>query len=49
MKRGTNDCPSVFKQSVDFIKSNINTAKDIGDIAGAVEGLFRGQDEVESV
>ena len=38
---------ALVKQSVDFIKSNINTAKDIGDIAGAVEGLFRGQDEVE--
>ena len=37
---------ALVKQSVDFIKSNINTAKDIGDIAGAVEGLFRGQDEV---
>ena len=38
---------ALVKQSVDFIKSNINTAKDIGDIAGAVEGLFRGQDEIE--
>ena len=38
---------ALVKQSVDFIKSNISTAKDIGDIAGAVEGLFRGQDEVE--
>ena len=38
---------ALVKQSVDFIKSKINTAKDIGDIAGAVEGLFRGQDEVE--
>lgn len=38
---------ALVKQSVDFIKSQINTAKDIGEIAGAVEGLFRGQDEVE--
>ena len=38
---------ALVKQSVDFIKSNINTAKDIGEIADAVEGLFRGQDEVE--
>ena len=38
---------ALVKQSVDFIKSNINTAKDIGEIAGAVDGLFRGQDEVE--
>lgn len=38
---------ALVKQSVDFIKSNINTAKDIGEIADAVDGLFRGQDEVE--
>ena len=38
---------ALVKQSVDFIKSQINTAKDIGEITGAIEGLFRGQDEVE--
>jgi len=38
---------ALVKQSVDFIKSQINTAKDIGEITGAVEGLFRGQDEIE--
>jgi len=38
---------ALVKQSVDFIKSQINTAKDISEITGAVEGLFRGQDEVE--
>lgn len=38
---------SLVKASVDFIKSNINTAKDIGEIAGAVDGLFRGQDEID--
>ena len=38
---------ALVKQSVDFIKSNINTAKDIGEMADAVDGLFRGQDEVE--
>ena len=37
---------SLLKASVDFIKSNIDTAKDIGEIAGAVDGLFRGNDEV---
>ena len=37
----------MLKQSVDFIKSQINTAKDIGELAGAVDGLFRGQDEIE--
>ena len=38
---------SLVKASVDFIKSNIDTAKDIGEIASAVDGLFRGTDEVE--
>jgi preprotein translocase subunit Sss1 len=39
---------SLLKASVDFIKSNIETAKDIGEIAGAVDGLFRGNDEVQA-
>ena len=34
---------SLVKASVDFIKSNINTAKDIGEIAGAIDGLFKEQ------
>ena len=38
---------SLVKASVDFIKSNIDTAKDIGEIAGAVDGLFRGHDELQ--
>ena len=38
---------ALVKQSVDFIKSQINTAKDIGQLAGAVDGLFRGHDEIE--
>ena len=38
---------SLVKASVEFIKSNIDTAKDIGEIAGSVDDLFRGQDEVE--
>ena len=38
---------TLVKASVDFIKSNIDTAKDIGEIAGAVDGLFRGQEEIE--
>lgn len=37
---------TLVKASVDFIKSNIDTAKDIGEIAGAVDGLFRGQEEI---
>ena len=39
---------SLLKASVDFIKSNIDTANDIGEIAGAVDGLFRGHDEVQA-
>lgn len=39
---------SLLKASVDFIKSNINTAKDIGEIASAVDGLFRGHDEIQA-
>lgn len=38
---------SLVKASVDFIKSNINTAKDIGEIAGAIDGLFKGNDELQ--
>jgi hypothetical protein len=38
---------SLVKASVEFIKSNIDTAKDIGEIAGAVDGLFRGHDELQ--
>ena len=38
---------ALVKSSVDFIKSNINTAKDIGDIAGAIDGLFQGNEECQ--
>jgi hypothetical protein len=38
---------ALVKASVEFIKSNIDTAKDIGEIAGAVDDLFRGQEEIE--
>ena len=33
---------ALVKSSVDFIKSNIQTAQDIGEIAGAIDGLFQG-------
>jgi hypothetical protein len=39
---------TLVKASVDFIKSNINTAKDIGEIAGAIDGLFKGHDELQA-
>ena len=32
---------------MDFIKSNINTANDIRDIAGAIDGLFQGEKQVQ--
>jgi hypothetical protein len=38
---------SLVKASVDFIKSNINTAKDIGEIAGQIDALFIGQKQVQ--
>ena len=38
---------ALVKSSVDFIKSNINTAKDVGEIAGAIDGLFRGNEDVQ--
>ena len=38
---------ALVKSSVDFIKSNIDTVNDIGDIAGAIDGLFQGQQEVQ--
>lgn len=38
---------SLVKASVDFIKSNISTAKDIGDIAGQIDALFTGQKQVQ--
>lgn len=37
---------ALVKSSVDFIKSNIDTAKDIGEIGSAIDGLLRGQQEV---
>ena len=37
---------ALVKSSVDFIKSNIDTCKDIGEIGGAIDGLLRGKDEV---
>jgi hypothetical protein len=38
---------ALVKSSVDFIKSNIDTAKDIGEIAGAIDGLFQGAEECQ--
>ena len=35
------------KEATDFIKSNINTVKDIGQIAGQIDDLFRGEHEAQ--
>jgi len=37
---------ALVKKSVDFIKSNISTAQDIGDIIGHVDNALNGQQEV---
>ena len=38
---------SLVKASVDFIKQNINTINDIGDIAKHIDGLFDGEQEIQ--
>ena len=37
---------ALVKKSVDFIKSNISTAQDIGDIIGHVDKALNGQQDV---
>ena len=38
---------ALVQKSVDFKKTNINTANDIRDIAGALDGLFQGEKQVQ--
>jgi len=38
---------ALVKQSVDFIKSNISTVQDIGQIAGQIDDFFRGEKEIQ--
>lgn len=38
---------ALVQKSVELIKSNISTANDIKDIAGAIEGLFAGEKQVQ--
>ena len=38
---------SLVKQAHDFIKSNIDTCKDIGELAGSIDDLFRGEQEAQ--
>ena len=37
---------ALVKSSVDFIKSNIDTCKDIGELGSAIDSLLKGKDEV---
>tara|TARA_B100001057_G_scaffold500953_2_gene619124 strand:+ start:6547 stop:6999 length:453 start_codon:yes stop_codon:yes gene_type:complete len=39
---------ALVKQGVDFIKSNINTAQDIGQFASAIDNLFDGRDQAHA-
>lgn len=38
---------ALVQKSVDFIKSNIQTANDIRDIAGAIDGMFQGEKQIQ--
>ena len=38
---------ALVKQATDFIKQNIDTAKDIGDIAGQIDNLIKGEAEAQ--
>ncbi len=38
---------ALVKQATDFIKSNINTVKDIGQMADKIDDLFRGEHEAQ--
>ena len=38
---------ALVKQATDFIKQNIETAKDIGDIAGEIDNLIKGESEAQ--
>jgi len=38
---------ALVKQSVDFIKTHINTVQDIGQIASQIDNLFTGEKQVQ--
>ena len=38
---------ALVQKSVEFIKSNINTANDIKDIASAIDGMFAGLKQIQ--
>ena len=37
----------LVKKSVDFIKENINTCKDISEIAGSIDDLLDGKQQLD--
>ena len=39
----------LVKQSVDFIKQNISTAQDIGDLIGHIDKAMTGEEKVEEI
>ena len=38
---------ALVKQATDFIKSNIDTVKDIGEIGDTIENLFVGEEQCQ--
>tara|TARA_R110000803_G_scaffold193253_1_gene256189 strand:- start:2532 stop:3059 length:528 start_codon:yes stop_codon:yes gene_type:complete len=40
---------SLVKASVDFIKNNISTCQDIGQIAGQIDDLFKGEKQAQQL
>jgi len=40
---------ALVKQATDFIKSNINAVKDIGQMADKIDDLFRGEQEAQKI
>tara|TARA_Y100001938_G_scaffold145045_1_gene220922 strand:+ start:552 stop:1031 length:480 start_codon:yes stop_codon:yes gene_type:complete len=38
---------ALVKQATDFIKQNVDTAKDIGSLAGQIDDLLRGEQETQ--
>lgn len=39
---------ALVRQGVSFIKENLNTARDIGEMAGAIDNLFDGRDQAHA-
>ena len=39
---------ALVRQGVSFIRENLNTARDIGEMAGAIDNLFDGRDQAHA-